>query len=828
MRTSLVTTKAAPGYAPGVQRLSVYKQGTSPPPPVLRRHASPVLRQVGSPAPLRQVVSRPRRTTVATMSSEALGRELRPVPQAQEAAAAVERKPLKEAACAAPALPAAPEQPELPAVWREHLELCGDAAVLGGGAFAEVLRVHDRRSGQQYAMKVMHKPNFYLRGIERQIVMEIQAMRATAGDPHVVELIDVTEENDFVFLLLELCTDGDLLQKLHWEPSQRFLESEAVHWARQLLRGLRSIHSAGFLHRDIKLDNLLAVRGELKIGDFGWCCLAEEAQTSLAGTFQYMAPEILRNEPQSEAVDVWSAGVTIFQMLVGEPLLKLFLGPGATGLSETDQFGAMQMRQENVLQEILQTCAPAHERCPEYLSPVCWDLLRRLLTPELDLRITLADALEHPWLADASPSPAVVVCSQGIAEPTDDEVSQSGSLESADETSVSPLRGALQLSMQSPERDCKDSNVPTPSRPRSWDPLRNMAFTPPAVDDGSYQPAGLCYFAAPLDEGHLGGLTPLKLPEACSGFDDSHLGVLLAPCRPEVEEAGTSASSCVELLSRAADHKETVASVATPPRCGVRYRPGHLWPGSRPTAEETNEDADPSCSRVRRKSCTDLDSQQEHCSCDLRPVHQAPLAQAEEDTLSSAQKEASRLLQKLHGCNEELQLAYNAMLEKRLMRLEGGSEPSKHRSKSSPPREPSSKAAASLDHSVLNAAHPPLQRVSALTATASPQAVPAVQPVQPTQTVQPVQTVQPLQPVQPGQAIQPRQPGQSVPVPSPVMRPVQPRRFVHQPVVMACPPKVNPQAVRVPLRATIGTVPSARGLGLGVTRGLQQVSARRL
>eukprot|EP00425_Heterocapsa_triquetra_P027988 CAMPEP_0195109830 /NCGR_PEP_ID=MMETSP0448-20130528/90651_1 /TAXON_ID=66468 /ORGANISM="Heterocapsa triquestra, Strain CCMP 448" /LENGTH=390 /DNA_ID=CAMNT_0040146485 /DNA_START=60 /DNA_END=1229 /DNA_ORIENTATION=- len=365
------------------------------------RHVTPAT-TVARPMQTTQVATtRPRRATVATASAldtstttVQIRRAAPPPPP--PAPAPIEEEPPVELGGRMPA--------PLPQAWTDVLEACPDTN-LGGGAFAEVFKVRHRRTGQCFAVKVMHRPNFVLRGIERQIEAEVEAMRAAARRggqeaENILRLLDVAEDGDYVFLLLELCGGGDLLRRLIAAPTQRFTEEKAAMWARQLLLGLRTVHSLGYIHRDIKPDNLLLTdQSVLKIADFGWCCLVEEMPSCLAGTFQYMAPEVLRNVPQTPQADVWSAGVTLYQMLLGRALLTTYLGPGATQLTERDPHKSTAIKQKWLLEEIEAICPPAFDRRPADLSLACWDFLRQLLMPEPEQRATVDRLLEHPWLA---------------------------------------------------------------------------------------------------------------------------------------------------------------------------------------------------------------------------------------------------------------------------------------------------------------------------------------------------------------------------------------------------------------------------------------------
>ena len=82
-------------------------------------------------------------------------------------------------------------------------------------------------------------------------------------------------------------------------------EATVAPWTEHPFRVLADIHHVGFTHRDIKLENIsLSSSGQVKITDFGWCVRIEENPTSLAGTWQTMAPERFEERPQTVAVDV--------------------------------------------------------------------------------------------------------------------------------------------------------------------------------------------------------------------------------------------------------------------------------------------------------------------------------------------------------------------------------------------------------------------------------------------------------------------------------------------------------------------------------------------
>lgn len=326
------------------------------------------------------------------------------------ALATTSTEPVKAMSAAVPVLGAVP--PPLPAAWTAQFEVVPEMPIIGSGAFATIFQVRDRQTHCPFACKVMRRSFFEMRGMGPQLAFEVQAMKRVASvmdDPgwsRVVRLYGAMEENGYVFLLLELCFNGNLTQQLAAHPGG-LPEALVVRGCRHLLQGLREIHSVGIIHRDIKLDNLLiTTNGVLKITDFGWATDSAKTPNGLAGTFETMAPEVLRGSPQTTAADMWSVGVVLFELVVGRPLLQADISAGATQLSHSDPQAALRIRQERLLANIEVCCPPSATTRPPHVRETCWDLLRRLLEPNVEQRISVDEALKHEWVnSSLAPQP---------------------------------------------------------------------------------------------------------------------------------------------------------------------------------------------------------------------------------------------------------------------------------------------------------------------------------------------------------------------------------------------------------------------------------------
>ena len=214
--------------------------------------------------------------------------------------------------------------------------------------------------------------------------------------PNILRLYGYFHDASKVYLLLELAPGGELFKEL--ARRGRFAEAEAAPMIAQLARALQHCHARGVIHRDIKPENLLVsghggggsggkVRYPLvKLADFGWAVhdpRPEVRRTTLCGTPDYLAPELLECMPYSAAVDAWSVGVLAYELLVGR---TPFGGADGDGPANARIVAA-----EYAFPDEEDESAVA-------VSDAAKHLVRALLRKDPAERLTMDQVLEHPWI----------------------------------------------------------------------------------------------------------------------------------------------------------------------------------------------------------------------------------------------------------------------------------------------------------------------------------------------------------------------------------------------------------------------------------------------
>ncbi|XP_022726580.1 CDPK-related protein kinase-like isoform X2 [Durio zibethinus] len=211
--------------------------------------------------------------------------------------------------------------------------------------------------GQQVAVKVIPKSKMTTAIAVEDARREVKILRALTGHNNLVKFYDAFEDHDNVYIVMELCEGGELLDRI-LARGEKYSEDDAKAVMVQILNVVAFCHLQGVVHRDLKPENFLYMSKEenslLKAIDFGLSDFVrpDERLNDIVGSAYYVAPEVLHRSYSTEA-DVWSMGVIAYILL----------------------------------------CAPWPS-----LSSEAKDFVKRLLDKDPRKRMTAAQALSHPWI----------------------------------------------------------------------------------------------------------------------------------------------------------------------------------------------------------------------------------------------------------------------------------------------------------------------------------------------------------------------------------------------------------------------------------------------
>ena len=247
---------------------------------------------------------------------------------------------------------------------------------IGEGAFSVVKLAFDYTKKMYYACKIVPKSRLSGSNLEARFEEEIR-INQQLHHPGLVSLIDIIKDDDNYYVVMEFCPNGELFQYI--VDRGHLTEEEAKPKIKMILESVDYIHQLGISHRDIKPENILLDQyGQPKLSDFGLSRFVgqDNLVSTPCGSPCYASPECISGSAYNGLTsDVWSCGVVLFAMVTG-------------------QLPWTKRNQQQLFDQIRN----GDYSIPNSLSHECASIISGLMTVDIEDRLTIEEALQHPWL----------------------------------------------------------------------------------------------------------------------------------------------------------------------------------------------------------------------------------------------------------------------------------------------------------------------------------------------------------------------------------------------------------------------------------------------
>ncbi|KAF9542676.1 serine/threonine protein kinase, AGC [Mortierella hygrophila] len=307
--------------------------------------------------------------------------------------------------------------------------------LLGKGDVGKVYLVRQKDTERLYAMKVLSKKEMIRRNKIKRAFAE-QEILATSNHPFIVTLYHSFQSEDYLYLCMEYCMGGEFFRALQMRPGKHLLEEDAKFYAAEVIAALEYLHLMGFIYRDLKPENILLHQtGHIMLTDFDLSkqsspageptivknalpsmppaidtksCIAHLRTNSFVGTEEYIAPEVIKGHGHTSAVDWWTLGILIYEMLFSSTPFK--------GRDRNATFFAIIEKEVTFPtpspSSSPSTSNPSHSNnytgtaSPQNITPACKAVIRELLIKDdqvrLGSRAGASDVKQHAFFKNTN------------------------------------------------------------------------------------------------------------------------------------------------------------------------------------------------------------------------------------------------------------------------------------------------------------------------------------------------------------------------------------------------------------------------------------------
>ena len=250
--------------------------------------------------------------------------------------------------------------------------------IIGEGRFSTVYLYKHKINGTLFALKKISVKKIIESGNDLSIINREINIHSRLNHENIVKFFSYNKGLNEVNILLEYCPNGAIFELINKEG---FDEFQTYKYFSQVVNAVYFLHKNNLVHRDIKPENILLNGDKIKLCDFGWCCETNlNDRKSFCGTFEYMAPEIIKEIPYGKPVDIWALGILLYELYYG-------VSPFNSNKQNEEQT-------KEVINNIMQNKLFFNRKSIAYDMK---DLIIHMLENDVNRRYTIDEVVAHPW-----------------------------------------------------------------------------------------------------------------------------------------------------------------------------------------------------------------------------------------------------------------------------------------------------------------------------------------------------------------------------------------------------------------------------------------------